>query len=142
AAAFVAASELLGLDEIWAALDSGRMPEQARLLLFERAAVALRSHMADLLRARGSDLSPAAVVEDMRKQVAELGTHVEDLLAQDTREHAEGIAEELATAGAPEKHARMVARLFAMDGAIGLSCLALDSGIAPQSIARAFVDLG
>ena len=36
------------------------MPEKARLVLFEQAALALRSHMADLLRARGSELAPAA----------------------------------------------------------------------------------
>ena len=36
----------------------------------------------------------------------------------------------------------MVARLFAMDGAVGLASLARDSGIAPTQLARAFVDLG
>jgi glutamate dehydrogenase len=99
AAAFVAASELLGLDAIWAALDAGRMPEQARLLLFDRVALALRSHMADLLRARGSAISPAAAIGDLAKYVAELGEHVDDLLARDTREHALRIAVKLAEEG-------------------------------------------
>jgi len=142
AAAFVAASELLGLDEVWAALDSARMPEVARLALFERAALALRSHMADLLRARGSTISPAAAIADLRRSIATLEHQVDELLADDTRDHAERIAHELTEVGAPEKHARMVARLFAMDGAIGLACLARDSGIDPKTIARAFVDLG
>ena len=142
AAAFVAASELLGLDEVWAALDSARMPEAARLAMFDRVAMALRSHMADLLRARGATISPTAAIADLRKDIAVLGRHVDDLLAEDTRDHAERIADELAELGAPEKHARMVARLFAMDGAIGLSCLARDTGLDPQTIARAFIDLG
>jgi glutamate dehydrogenase len=44
--------------------------------------------------------------------------------------------------GAPERAARMVVRLFEMDGAIGLAGLARDSEIAPKVLARAFVDLG
>src|SRR5690606_18067155 len=122
---------LLGLDEIWAALDSARMPEEARLALFDRAAMALRSHMADLLRARGSSISPAAAIADLKGPIAALERQVDELLAEDTRDHAERIAQELTEIGAPEKHARMVARLFAMDGAIGLACLARDSGIEP-----------
>jgi glutamate dehydrogenase len=142
AAAFVAASELLGLEEIWAALDTARMPEGARLALFERAALALRSHMADLLRARGSTISPAAAIADLRSSIATLERQVDELLAEDTREHAERIVDELAALGAPERHARMVARLFATDGAIGLACLSRDSGIEAKTLARAFVDLG
>src|SRR5690606_11598667 len=124
AAAFVVASELLGLDEIWAALDSARMPEEARLALFDRAAMALRSHMADLLRARGSTISPATAIGDLKRSIGTLERQVDQLLAEDTRDHAERIAHDLTAIGAPDKHARMVARLFAMDGAIGLACLA------------------
>ncbi|MGV3554687.1 MAG: NAD-glutamate dehydrogenase domain-containing protein [Croceibacterium sp.] len=142
AAAFVVASELLGLGDLWAALDSARMPEEARLALFDGAAMALRSHMADLLRARGSTISPAAAIGDLKRSIATLERQVDQLLAEDTRDHAERIAHELTAIGAPDKHARMVARLFAMDGAIGLACLARDSGIEPNTLARAFVDLG
>jgi glutamate dehydrogenase len=141
-ASFVSASVLLGLDEVWAALDSGKMPETVRLMMFDQAALALRSHMADLLRARGSELAPAQTIAELRKGIAELGEHVEDLLADDTRDHARKIEQDLIAEGAPERHARMVTRLFTMDGAIGLASLARDSGIAPKQVAHAFVDLG
>nr|WP_235913132.1 NAD-glutamate dehydrogenase domain-containing protein [Croceibacterium salegens] len=141
-ASFVSASALLGLDEVWATLDSAKMPETARLLLFVHTAHALRSHMADLLRARGSELAPALTMAELSKGVAELGEHVDELLAEDTRDHALKIERDLIAAGAPEHCARIVARLFAMDGAIGLACLARDSGLAPTQLARAFVDLG
>src|SRR5690606_6977534 len=62
AKAFVAASELLGMDEIWSAIDRAEMPEAARLMLFEQAASALRGHMADLLRAGGTVRRPSRVV--------------------------------------------------------------------------------
>jgi glutamate dehydrogenase len=140
--AFVSASALLGLDEVWHALDTAKMPETARITLFEQAALALRSHMADLLRAGGALVSPSQAIAELRPGVAELDAHVDELLEDETRDHARRIALELAEVGAPERCARRVARLFEMDGAIGLAGLARDSDIAPKLLARAFVDLG
>ncbi|MGX7896312.1 NAD-glutamate dehydrogenase domain-containing protein [Tsuneonella sp. HG222] len=141
AAAFVATCELLGLDAVWDALDTAAMPEDARLLLFDQTALATRSHMADLLRAGGA-ASPAKAIADLRAGVSELERNVEALLAEDTREHADRIAQELGGLGAPDACARMVARLFATDGGIGLACLARDTGVSPTKLAQAFVDLG
>jgi glutamate dehydrogenase len=140
--AFVSACALLGLDEVWHALDTGRMPETARLALFEQTALALRSHMADLLRAGGAMVPPSVFIAEVSAGVGQLGKHVDDLLETEARDHAERIAVELAGLGAPARQARMVARLFAMDGAIGLARLARDSGMAPTMLARAFVDIG
>jgi glutamate dehydrogenase len=140
--AFVSASALLGLDEVWHGLDTTRMPETARIALFEQAALALRSHMADLLRAGVAMVPPSEAIAELRLGVAELDAHVEELLEDETRDHARRIALELAGMGAPERCARRVARLFEMDGAIGLAGLARDSEIAPKLLARAFVDLG
>jgi glutamate dehydrogenase len=140
--AFVSASALLGLDEVWHALDTGRMPETARLVLFEQTALALRSHMADLLRAGGGLAPPSTFIAELASAVGQLGRQVDDLLETEARDHAERIAVELTAMGAPAKPARMVARLFAMDGAIGLAHLAKESGIAPTMLARGFVDLG
>ena len=140
--AFVAASALLGLDEIWHAIDSGKMPETARLTLFEQAALALRSHMADLLRSNGGLILPSRAIAELKSGVAQLDAQVQQLLEDETRGHAQRIVVELSDMGAPERCARMVARLFEMDGAIGLAALARDSGIAPTMLARGFVDLG
>jgi glutamate dehydrogenase len=127
---------------VWRALETTRMPETARIKLFEQAALALRSHMADLLRAGGAFVPPSQAIADLRDGIAELDRHVDDLLEDETRDHARRIVVELAETGAPDRAARMVVRLFEMDGAIGLAALARDSGIPPTLLARAFVDLG
>jgi glutamate dehydrogenase len=140
--AFVSATALLGLDEVWQTLETSKMPEAARIKLFEQAALALRSHMADLLRAGGALVPPSQAIAELRAGIGELDAHVGDLLEDETRDHVRRIVLELAESGAPERAARMVARLFEMDGAIGLAALARDSGLAPTLLARAFVDLG
>jgi glutamate dehydrogenase len=142
AGAFVGACALLGMDAIWHAIETARMPEIARLQLFERAASALRGHMADLLRAGGAMLGPSHLIGDVAPGVAELVDHVDDLLADEARGHSQAIAADLIERGAPPKIAAMVAKLFAVDGAIGLARLARDTGIAPVRLTQAFSDLG
>jgi len=142
AAAFVAARELLGMDPVWEAIDTGEMPETARLMLFDQAAVALRGHMADLLRAGGATLSPSEVIGDVAESVAELMSHVDDLLAAEARDHSQAIAAKLTAEGAPEELAIMVATLFSLDGAIGLSRLSRQTGVSPVELANAFIELG
>jgi len=140
--AFVSTTELLGLEEVWLTLETAKMPETARIKLFEQTALALRSHMADLLRAGSASLPPSKTIAALSQGVARLDAHVGDLLEDETRDHARRIVLELAEMGAPERAARKVARLFEMDGAIGLAALARDSGIDPTTLAQAFVELG
>jgi len=140
--AFVSATELLGVDDIWLTLETAKMPETARIKLFEQTALALRSHMADLLRAGSGSRPPSETIAALSRGVAGLDAHVGDLLEDETRDHARRIVLELAEMGAPENVARKVARLFEMDGAIGLAALARDSGLDPTKLAEAFVDLG
>jgi glutamate dehydrogenase len=142
AGAFVGACSLLGMDAIWREIETARMPESARLQLFERTASALRAHMADLLRAGGAMLGPSHLIGDVAPGVAELVDHVDDLLADEARGHARAIAADLVEGGAPPKVAARVANLFAVDGAIGLARLAKDTGIAPVRLTQAFSDLG
>ena len=85
---------------------------------------------------------PAQLVGEVASGVAELVDHVDDLLADEARGHAQGIAADLVEVGAPPKIAAMVANLFAVDGSIGLARLASDTGIAPMALTRAFSDLG
>jgi len=142
AAAFVSACELLGMEAIWQAIDAAEMPEEARLALFEQAALALRSHMADLLRAGGAVLQPSGLISDVADGVVDLIDHVDDLLAAEARGHSQAIAQGLVQTGAPTELASKVACLFALDGAIGLSRLARDTGIAPVTLTNAFIMLG
>ena len=118
------------------------MPETARLQLFERAASALRGHMADLLRADGTLQRPSQLIGEVAPGVAELVDHVDALLADEARGHADAIVRDLLDTGAPPKVATMVANLYAVDGAIGLARLAKDTAIAPVRLTQAFSDLG
>jgi glutamate dehydrogenase len=142
AAAFVGTCELLGGEAIWAAIDASAMPEAARLLLFDQVALALRSHMADWLRSAGATLACGQLVAELNSGVGDLIDHVDDLLAQEARGHAAGIAARLTAVGAPEPLAASVSQLFAIDGAIGLARLSRDTGIPPVKLTHAFIDLG
>ena len=62
AAAFVCAEQLFGLAETWHTIETAAMPEAARLLLFDRTALALRNHMADLLRAGAGTVAPSKLI--------------------------------------------------------------------------------
>ncbi len=63
AAAFACADALFGMDAIWQRIKTAKMPEAARVRLFDRASAALGDHMADLLRASKGRIEPAAMVE-------------------------------------------------------------------------------
>ena len=140
--AFVSACNLLGMDEIWDAIDTGKMSEEARLALFAQAAIALRGHMADLLRAGGCDNGPAELKGLIGPMVQELSENAESLMGLEARSHVESIADRLQDKGAPPKFAKMVARLFAIDGAIGLAQLARETGLPPVELADGFIGLG
>ncbi len=140
--AFVAACELLGMDALWQAIDEAAMPEAARLQLFEQAALALRGHMADLLRTGGCAGGPSALGQALGPLVGELAGLADTLLGLEVRGQINGIAARLVGAGAPPRLADMVARLFALDGAVGLATLARDTAIPSVDLANAFVGLG
>ncbi|VVT02616.1 NAD-glutamate dehydrogenase domain-containing protein [Erythrobacter sp. EC-HK427] len=142
AAGFVAASRLIGMDEIWHTLDTEAMPETARLMLFDQAALALRAHIADLLRACNAGFAPSTLIAEIGEMVSTLNGQAETLLGDEARAHVDALAASMVEKGASGEHAQMVARLFAFDGAIGLSRLAADTGLAPLDLAHAFIDLG
>ena len=139
---FVAASKLLGMEEIWDAVETAKMPEDARLMLFDQAALALRGHIADLLRAGAGSVSPSQLHDETADTVSALTDNVDSLLGDEARKHVESIADAMCAKGAPAKLAHKVAQLFALDGAIGLARLGNETGIAPIDLAHAFVKLG
>src|SRR5690606_14064153 len=116
-AAFGGSCLLFGLRAPWRASDEAPMPETGRVLLSERAARALRAHRADLPRAGGVVGSASRLVDEASPGDAEHVDHVDDLLAEEARGHAESFVSKLLEAGAPPKIAPMAANLFAVDGA-------------------------
>ncbi len=140
--AFVAAERLLGLDAIWTALEGAAMPESARILLFDRAASALRTQMADVLRCSGASAHPTRLVAELEAGVRQLVRSAQSLLAGEARVQSDRLRAELIAAGAPAAEAAMVAGLFDLDGAIGLASLARSSGITPEKLTAAFSSIG
>ncbi|MEO6093196.1 MAG: NAD-glutamate dehydrogenase domain-containing protein [Novosphingobium sp.] len=136
--AFVAAERLFEMGRIWSAIEDAQMPEPVRLVMFERAAAALRPHIADLLRAGAGRIPPSQLVSDLASGVAELGQVAADLLGQESQQ----MRAELTAAGAPPRAVALLADLFDLDGAIGIARLARDTGIDAVELARASIEIG
>lgn len=142
ASAFVASERLFGMAAIWRELETAAMPEAARLMLFDRAAAALRTQIADLLRTGKAQARPSQLVAELAPGVERLAGQTGKLLNAEGRAHSTRMLDELRAGGAPDRAAAMVAQLFDMDGAIGLARLARDSKTDPIALTRAFTDLG
>ncbi|HAU21328.1 MAG TPA: glutamate dehydrogenase, partial [Erythrobacter sp.] len=142
ASAYVTVEHLLGLETLWEAIERANMPESARLLLLERSAAAISSHMADLLRQSGGSLAPSSDIEMLAAGVEELAKSSDRLLTPAVRARFDGLQEQFAKAGAPANLASQVVHLFEIDGSIGLAGLARDSETEPGMLASAFIDLG
>ena len=141
-AAFVAVERLLDMDAIWDALEHAAMPEAARILLFDRAAAAMTDHMADTLRVGGGSTEPSRLVADLGSGVKALVADASTLMTAEAQIQSARMQADMVAAGAPEAKAQMVARLFDVDGVIGLARLARESGVPARAITQAFTDLG
>jgi glutamate dehydrogenase len=141
-AGFVAAERLFGMDTVWQAIETTAMPEPARIQLLGRAAAGLRPQIADLLRVGAGQVRPSALVEALRPGIDQLGKAAQEMLGTESRTASGRLRGELIAAGAPEAEAGMVAHVFDMDGAVGLSSLARDIGVTAPALTAAFIDLG
>ena len=142
ASAFAAAEQLFAMPTLWQAIETAEMPERARIMLFRRAAGALRSQIADLLRAGAGTCQPAMLIADLADGVTELARAAQSLLSGEGKAQSIRIRDELAALGAPAGIAQKVAHLHDMDGAIGLALLARSDGHTALELAEAFVALG
>ena len=146
AAAFLAAERLFDMPARWAEIEGAVMPEPARIMLFDRAAAALRPHIADLLRAGagkpGAQNAPTALVAELEGGVRRLFECAAGTLGTETRAQSQQMRGDLIAAGAPAEEAGLVADLFDLDGAIGIARLAAQTGIDAGDLAAAFVDVG
>jgi glutamate dehydrogenase len=128
AAAFVAVERLLGMKDIWSALDGAKIDESIRLSLFSQAASAMTSQMADLLRVTAALAQPGPVVARLEPGVDRLMARVDGLLSDSVRRQWDMLSQQLLDAGAPETLTSAVVRLFKTDGAIGIVDLAARRG--------------
>ena len=142
AAMFVVVERLFDLPRLWSAIENGDMPEAARIALFDEVAIATRSHIADLLRVCPPGTSPAEAVERVGEGLARLDRELEALLLDEVRGQSGRLAERLRSAGAPADLVARVARIYELDGGIGLADLGQRLKIDEASLARAFTHIG
>ncbi len=141
-AAFVMAEWLFDLSPVWDRLEHADMSEDARLLMHDRLALGIRSHMADLLRIGGGRIEPSQLYARLREPVAAISSDTDELLGSEARDHSVKLRESFAAAGAPDEYARIVSHVFDLDGAVGIADLAAAVGMDPRRVTHSFTDLG
>jgi glutamate dehydrogenase len=141
-AAFLAAERLFGMDAIWARIEAAAMPEPARIRLIAATAAALRTHMADLLRAGIARAPATQFAEELAPAIAELNARTDELLEREGAGQSRRMREAFLAAGVPVAEAAAVTRLFDLDGVVGLARLARDSRASAVALTHGFTRLG
>ena len=142
ATAFVMAERIFHADTLWASLDQADINEEIRLLLFDRLAYVLRSHMADLMRIGVIDGQIDATVEMLSPGVRALNDKVDSLITAEGQLQAAKQTKRLVESGATPEIARKIANLYKNDGAAGIAYLAQHREIDAIDVASAFTKLG
>ncbi|HEY9092437.1 NAD-glutamate dehydrogenase [Parasphingorhabdus sp.] len=142
AAAFVMAERLFHAEEIWASLENAKIGEDVRLLLFDRFAYVLRSHMADLMRMGLSQGAIDKAVEMLAPGVKKLNENADDLITTHGQLVATQQTSLLIEAGATKEIAQKIAQLYKNDGAAGIAYLGKIRDIDAVEVAAAFTKLG
>jgi glutamate dehydrogenase len=142
AAMFVVAERLFDMRALWAAIDAAPMNEASRVALLDAAALGLRQQMADLLRSFDPGSLPGELVARLGPGVTRLGERVEGLLEEEAQAASQTLVDRLTGIGAPLDIVKRVARLYDMDGAVGLAALGVATGTDEITLTRAFTHLG
>jgi glutamate dehydrogenase len=142
AEAFAIAERLFDLPTLWAEIDAAKIPEKARIMLYNQVAVEARAHMADMIRNGKEGRSIGEAVGAYAPVLATLSEAREELLTAEAAAQTEAYGERLATRGAPAKLATKLVRMAQMDGAIGLAALATERKLDAKELTKAFVALG
>jgi glutamate dehydrogenase len=142
AEAFAIAEHLFGLSALWDEIDVTKIPEAARIMLFNQVAVETRAHMADMIRNGREGRSIGEALAAYAPVIAQLSGASKELLSPEAVAQTEAYAAKLAAAGAPPKLAAKLVRMAQLDGAIGLAALATGRKADPKELTKAFVAIG
>ncbi len=140
--AFVLAERLFDAGSIWAELDTADIAEDVRLLLFDRLAYILRSHMADLMRIGVAMDDIEHTVSNLAPGIAELNKKVDMLLTIEGQRQAAKHTKLLIDAGATKGLADRIANIYKNDAATGIAHLARQREIDAVDVATGFTKIG
>lgn len=142
AEAFAIAERLFDLPTLWAEIDAAKIPEKARIMLYNQVAVEARAHMADMIRNGKEGRSVGEAVAAYAPVLAELSEARKELLTAEAAAQTEAYGERLTSRGAPAKITTKLVQMAQMDGAIGLVALATERKSDAKELTKAFVALG
>jgi glutamate dehydrogenase len=142
AEAFAIAERLFDLPALWTEIDAAKIPEAARIMLYNQVAVETRAHMADLIRNGKEGRSVMDAVADYGAVIDQLSAARKELLTPDVAAQTEAYGDKLAQAGAPAKLVTKLVRMAQLDGAIGLAALATERKADAKELTKGFVRLG
>ena len=142
AACFIAAERLFDMGKLWADIEKAAVPEDVRLALFEQASEGLQLHVADLLRDTSPNLKPGEIVATLKPGIDKLYAALDDLLRPEPRAEAAELRQQLEAAGAPRGLYDRIAKLFEMDGGVGLAMLGRKLKVDEIALTRAYSQLG
>jgi glutamate dehydrogenase len=142
AEAFAIAERLFELPALWAEIDSAKISEAARIMLYNQVAVEMRAHMADMIRNGREGRSVGEAVAAYAPIIRQLSAAAKELLTPDVAAQTEAYGQKLTAGGAPAKLVQKLVHMAQLDGAIGLATLAIERKAEPKALTRAFVALG
>ncbi|MFM2410924.1 MAG: hypothetical protein RL481_1752 [Pseudomonadota bacterium] len=142
AEAFAIAERLFALPALWEEIDAAKIPETARIMLYNQVAVETRAHMADLIRNGREGRSVGEAVTAYAPLIETLSGAANELLSPDAAAQTQAYGAKLSSGGAPAKLVAKLVRMAQLDGAIGLAALSTERGVDAKELTRAFVALG
>jgi len=140
--AFVMAERLFDAQSLWDDFEQASIGEDIRLLLFDRLAYVIRSHMADLMRIGMADSDIQSTIDMLLPGIKSLNNHVDTLITPEGRLQAAKQTKRLMEAGATPEIAEKIANFYKNDGAVGIAYLAHQREIDAIDVAAAFTKLG
>ncbi|MET0249480.1 MAG: NAD-glutamate dehydrogenase domain-containing protein [Sphingobium sp.] len=140
--AFIVAERLYNVGALWAEVDAADMAESARLSLLIAIAEGMRIQIADILRSLPRGTLPQAGHDALAAGVGALAGCVDDLLMSEPLRRTAAVTDHLTSLGAPALLVDRTARLYKLDGAVGIAELARRLGIDEIALTHAFTRLG
>ena len=140
--AFLVAERLLDLDKLWSEIEGDNLPETVRIELFTIAAASIRSHIADVIRAAGSETSVEQMCALLEPGVRKISAAAAKLIRAEVRNEAAARRDRLIALGASEDIVRGLVRLFELDGVFGIAALAAKRDLDQLAVTRAYTRLG
>jgi len=142
AAAFAIAERIFDLPALWQAIDTAKMDESTRLMLFSQAAVETRAQMADIIRNAHEGRDVLAATALYAPVIDQLSAALDELLPADIRHQTESFGARLLDRGAPRDISDRLVRMAQLDGAVGLASLASAQKSDVAQLTKAFTAIG